>query len=73
MALIQVKMIEDVFSAEQKKELITKLTDVVVSIGGEGIRPVTWVTFEEVRSGFWGIGGQAMTSEAVHKAVRSSK
>ena len=65
MPLIQVKLIENVFTAAQKKQIITKLTDAMVSIEGENMRPVTWVVIEEARSGEWGIGGQAMTTEAV--------
>ena len=37
----------------------------MVTIEGENMRPVTWVIIEDVRSGDWGIGGQAMTTEAV--------
>ena len=65
MPLIQVKLIEGVFDSKQKKEIITKLTDAMVSIEGENLRPVTWVVIEEVRSGEWGIGGQAMQTSAV--------
>jgi len=65
MPLIQVKIIEGVFDSKQKKEIITKLTDAMVSIEGENLRPVTWVVVEEVRSGDWGIGGQAMQTAAV--------
>jgi 4-oxalocrotonate tautomerase len=65
MPLIQVRLIENVFSAKQKNEIIEKLTDAMVSIEGENMRGVTLVTIEEVRSGDWGIGGKAMTTEAV--------
>lgn len=43
MPLIQVKLIESVFTPAQKKEIITKLTDAMVSIERENMRPVTWV------------------------------
>jgi 4-oxalocrotonate tautomerase len=66
MPFIQVKLIENVFTPEQKKQIISKLTDAMVSIEGENMRPVTWVVIEDVRSGEWGIGGQGMTTEAVH-------
>jgi 4-oxalocrotonate tautomerase len=66
MPLIQVKLIEGVFDSNQKKEIITKLTNAMVSIEGESLRPVTWVVIDEVRSGAWGIGGQAMTTADVH-------
>lgn len=73
MPLIQVKLIEEVFTPAQKKEIITKLTDAMVAIEGENIRPVTWVTIEDVRTGDWGIGGQAMTTEAVRALAAGKK
>lgn len=65
MPFINVKVIEGVFDAQQKRDIITQLTDTMVSIEGEAFRPVTWVAIEEVRSGDWGIGGQALTTQAV--------
>jgi 4-oxalocrotonate tautomerase len=70
MPLIQVKLIDEVFTAAQKKEMITRLTDAMVAIEGESMRPVTWVVLEEVRSGEWGIGGQPMTTQAVRELAR---
>ena len=72
MPLIQVRLIEDVFSAKQKHEIIEKLTEAMVSIEGENMRGVTWVTIEEVKSGEWGIGGKALTTEAV-KALAAGR
>jgi 4-oxalocrotonate tautomerase len=72
MPLIQVRLIENVFSAKQKNEIIEKLTDAMVSIEGENMRGVTLVTIEEVRSGDWGIGGKALTTEAV-KALAAGR
>ena len=40
-------------------------TDTMVEIEGENMRGVTWVVVEEVKSGEWGIGGQALTTEDV--------
>ena len=65
MPLVQVKVIEGVFSDSQKKAMIEKLTDAMVSVEGENMRQVTWVTIEDVKSGEWGIGGKALTTEAV--------
>jgi 4-oxalocrotonate tautomerase len=72
MPLIEVKLIEGVFTEEQKNRMVEKLTDAMVSIEGENLRGVTWVTIEEVQSGAWGIGGKRMTTEAV-RALASSK
>ena len=66
MPLIQVKLIEEVFTPAQKKEMITRLTDAMVSIEGENMRGVTWCVIEEVESGDWGIGGKALTTADVH-------
>ena len=65
MPLIQVRVIKDVFSKEQKRQIISKLTDAMVSIEGENMRGVTWVTIEEVESGDWGIGGRGLTAQDV--------
>jgi 4-oxalocrotonate tautomerase len=65
MPLIQVKLIEGVFSDAQKQQMIRKLTDAMVSIEGEAMRAVTWVVVEEVKSGHWGIGGKALTTADV--------
>ena len=72
MPLIQVKLIEGVFSEAQKKEMIKKITDAMVSIEGENMRHVTSVIVEEVKSGDWGIGGKAMTTTDV-KALQAGK
>ena len=69
MPLIHVKVIEGVLTTAQKNALIAKLTDAMVSIEGENLRPVTWVVVEEVRSGEWGIGGQPLTTEGVHALI----
>jgi 4-oxalocrotonate tautomerase len=65
MPLIQVSVIKGVFSPEQKSQMITRLTDALVSIEGENMRGVTWVKIDEIESGDWGIGGQPLTTEAV--------
>jgi 4-oxalocrotonate tautomerase len=68
--LINVKLIEGVFSAGQKQEIVRKLTDTMVSIEGENMRPVTWVVVEEVKSGDWGIGGNPLSTGDV-KALQA--
>jgi 4-oxalocrotonate tautomerase len=72
MPLIQVKVIEGVFTEAQKREMVRKLTDAMVSIEGENMRPVTWVVVEEVKSGDWGIGGKSLTAVEV-RAMAAGK
>jgi 4-oxalocrotonate tautomerase len=65
MPFVNVKLIEGVFDSDQKQQMITRLTDTMVSIEGENMRGVTWVVIEEVASGEWGIGGQALSTADV--------
>lgn len=65
MPFINVKLVKDVFTDDQKGEIIEKLTETMVGIEGEAMRQVTWVTVEEVDSGAWGIGGHRLTTQAV--------
>jgi 4-oxalocrotonate tautomerase len=65
MPLLNVRLIEGVFTPTQKREIIRKLTDAMVSVEGEALRPVTWVVIDEVKSGDWGIGGSGLTTADV--------
>ena len=65
MPFVNIKIIEGVFNKDQKQEMIKKVTDTMVSIEGENMRPITWVVLEEVKSGDWGIGGKGYTTEEV--------
>ena len=65
MPLVNVKLIEGVFDENQKREMVRKLTETMVEIEGEAMRPVTWVVVEEVKSGEWGIGGKPLTTADV--------
>ena len=67
MPLINVKLIEGVFTGDQKQEIMRRLTDTMASIEGENMRGVTWVVVEEVKSGDWAIGGQPLTTADVKK------
>jgi 4-oxalocrotonate tautomerase len=65
MPLVDIQLIEGVFSADQKREMIEKVTDAMVQIEGEAMRGVTWVRVQEFASGAWGIGGKGLTTEDV--------
>ena len=72
MPLVTVKLIEGVFTPTQKQEMVRKLTDTMVAIEGENLRPVTLVVIEEVKSGDWGVGGKPLTVSDV-KALAAGK
>lgn len=72
MPLVNVKLIEGVYSDSQKRQMIEKITDAIVSIEGESMRQVVWVILEEVKSGDWGMGGKPMTPADVRALAKSS-
>jgi 4-oxalocrotonate tautomerase len=67
MPLITVKVIENVFTPEQKAEIIEKLTDAMVAIEGESLREYTLVLIEDVKQGDWSVGGKMLTAADVHR------
>jgi 4-oxalocrotonate tautomerase len=73
MPLIRVQVIEGVFTDAQKRAIIRDLTDALVAIEGEALRPVTWAFVEEVKSGDWGIGGRPLTTADVQALGQPGK
>jgi 4-oxalocrotonate tautomerase len=65
MPFVNVKVIEGVFTPQQKQDMVRRLTDTMVGIEGENMRPVTWVVVEEVKSGDWGIAGNPLSTADV--------
>ena len=65
MPLVDIQLIKGVFTPEQKKVMIEKVTDAMVAVEGEPMRPVTWVRIEEIESGQWAIGGKPLTAADV--------
>lgn len=63
MPLIQITGVGEYLTLEQKQEIIRRVTDAVVSVEGEGLRPVTWVTISDIQPGAWGVGGQPVTAD----------
>jgi len=67
MPLVNIEVIENVFTAEQKKEMIEKVSEAMISIEGEALRPYTLVKIDEVKDGNWSVGGQIVTAGDVHR------
>jgi 4-oxalocrotonate tautomerase len=65
MPFFNVKLIEGVFTPGQKQQIIRDLTEAMVAIEGENLRPVTWVVVEEVHSGDWGVAGNPLSTADV--------
>ena len=71
MPLVTIDVIKNVFSDEQKADLIHKVTEAMVAVEGEAMRPVTWVRIMEVEQGDWGIGGQLLRATDVKAMTKA--
>lgn len=65
MPLVTIDVIKDVFTPAQKRQMIEKVTDAMVAVEGEALRPVTWVRICEIEQGDWAIGGQPLSASDV--------
>jgi 4-oxalocrotonate tautomerase len=66
MPLVTIDVIKDVFTPQQKQQLIEKVTAAMIEVEGEGMRPVTWVRINEFAGGDWAIGGRPLKATDVH-------
>ena len=73
MPLVTIDVIKDVFSPTQKQQLIENVTEAMIAVEGEALRPVTWVRIMEVEQGDWAVGGQRLTAAAVHAMAGRAK
>lgn len=67
MPLVDIQLIEGVFTPEQKRQLIENVTEAMIAVEGEALRPVTWVRILELKQGNWAIGGQPLSAADVHE------
>jgi 4-oxalocrotonate tautomerase len=58
MPFTTIKVIENVFTNEQKKEMLKKVTEALINVCGEKTRKGQWVVIDEVKKGNWSIGGE---------------
>ena len=66
MPLVTIDLIKDVFTRKQKQDLIAKVTEAMIAVEGENMRPVTWVRINEIEQGDWAIGGKSLRAADVH-------
>lgn len=71
MPFIDIKVIQGVFTPEEKRELVERVSEAVIAVEGEALRPVTHTALTETPSGEWAIGGQTYTADDVN-ALRSA-
>jgi 4-oxalocrotonate tautomerase len=70
MPMVTIDVIKDVFSPQQKQELIAKVTEAMIAVEGENMRGVTWVRIQEFEGGDWAIGGRALKAADLHALAK---
>lgn len=69
MPVVQVSVPAGTLSTDQKQQLISRITDVVVDVEGiPQLRAAVHVLINEIADGGWGTGGKAWTLEALTAA-----
>jgi len=81
MPFVNIKLVDGVFTPEQKHDMARQITDVMVRCeGSEAFREVVWVLIEELHTDGWHIGGRPFEgprslmewldrSKATHEAI----
>ena len=63
MPSIDIQVLEGVFSTEDKRLMIEKVTEAFGEVVGETLRAGTTVRIHEFQSGSWGYGGKPLTTK----------
>ncbi|MGD8808989.1 MAG: tautomerase family protein [Gammaproteobacteria bacterium] len=70
MPLVTIDVIRNVFTPDQKEALIEKVTEAMIAVEGENMRPVTWVRIKEFEGGDWAIGGKRLGAADVQALAK---
>ena len=71
MPFVDINVTQGVFTPDEKRELVERVSDTVIALEGEALRPFTVTAITETPSGEWAVGGQTYTADDV-KAARSA-
>jgi phenylpyruvate tautomerase PptA (4-oxalocrotonate tautomerase family)/ketosteroid isomerase-like protein len=73
MPIIRITLLEDFASLTQKAEIIQELSNGLVSVMGEIVRPYIYTLVDEVPPGAWAVqGGTIMTEEMMRAGIATS-
>ena len=71
MALVTIDIVKDVFTPDQKREIIERVTEAMIAVEGEAMRQVTWVKLNEIDH--WAVGGELLNAGAVHAQMSAGR
>ena len=69
MPIVNLRVMENVLSEQQKREIAEQFTDTLVSVIGEPVRELTWVIVDDIQSGQLSIAAKSITTEAVKEML----
>ena len=73
MPIIRLTLLENFASSAEKEEIVKELTNGLVSVMGEIVRPYIYALVDEVPAGAWSIqGGTIMTEEMMREGIAIS-
>lgn len=73
MPFVKITLVKNALTHEQKLDMLRRVTDAVVAVEGEALRPGVSVVIEEtVNDGEWSVGGQLLTIAAMQR-MRAGK
>ena len=70
MPFVDIKVIENTFTHEEKQDAVKRVSQAVLDSWGEGIRDSTHVVITETPSGEWAVGGKTLTADDVNRGMR---
>ena len=65
MTLVRITLVGDVLSSDQKRQLARNVTDAIVAVVGENLRPYTIISIDEAKSGDLVLGGHCLTADDI--------
>ena len=65
-----IDVVKNVFTPDQKEQLIEKVTAAILEVEGANMRPYTWVRINEFASGDWAIGGRRLSAADLHALAK---
>ena len=71
MPFVDIRVIENVFTHEEKREAVERVSETLFDVWGEGIRKATHVVITETPDGEWAVGGRALSADDVNEQMRS--
>jgi 4-oxalocrotonate tautomerase len=69
MPLVDIGIIKNVCTPAEKRKLIERITETIVELEGEALRPVTWVRIYEIEEGDWAIGGTPLMAADIRAKI----